>query len=248
MATTGTYLFDPQITELMDEAFERGALMDPKDIGQRHIESFFRSLKLMLNSEWSNIGCRRWMVQQATQTLTVGQSSFRMPIGAIDIVGAVLRRVNIDTELYPISRQDYLTIADKTINGRPDRYWVDRQAGNFSATLSNKVVNFWQRASNTTDTIVYDYMRQIQDPGAQKNTLQIPTNAMYAMNCGMAAYMAEKFKPERFPGLMVRYRGPDWADTTKAIKGALGELLMTDRETSDIEISVDFGSNRHTRG
>lgn len=247
MATTTTYNFDPQLAEVIDEAFERGCLMDPKDVGQRHIESFMRSLKLMLNSEWSNLGVRRWMIQQGTQTMTVGMSSFRLPIGAIDVVGAVLRRGSVDTEMYVISRQDYLTIADKTINGRPDRWWVDRQAGNFSSTLSNKVVNFWQRGSNTTDQIVYDYFRQIQDPGAQKNTLQIPPNAQDALNCGMSAYMAEKFKPERFDKLMVRYKGPDWADPKKAIGGALGALLMEDRERSDIEISVDF-SGRNTRG
>lgn len=247
MATTGTYNFDPQLVEVIDEAFERGALMDPKDVGTRHIESFLRSLKIMLNSEWSNVGIRRWMIQQATQNMTVGLANFRLPIGAIDVLGMILRRVNIDTEMYPISRQDYLTIADKTINGRPDRWYLDRQAGNFSTTLSNKMVYVWQRGSNTTDQIVYDYFRQIQDPGNPKNTPQIPANAMAALNAGMSAYMAEKFKPERFDKLMVRYRGPNWSDPTKAIGGALGELLMEDRERSDIEISVDFGSNRHTR-
>lgn len=247
MATSLTYNFDPQIAEVIDEAFERGAMMDPKDIGTRHIESFFRSLKLMINSEWSTIGIRRWMIQQGTEPMTVGKASFRLPIGAVDIVGAILRRAGIDTEMDPISRQDYLTIADKTLTGRPDRYYVDRQAGNFSSTLSNNVVHLWQCGSNTTDSVVYDYLRQMQDPGNPKNTLQIPARAMNALNCGMAAMMAEKFKPERFSALMVRYRGPDWADTTKVIKGALGELLMEDRERSDVEVSVDFGSNRHTR-
>jgi hypothetical protein len=240
VATTGTYNYDPQIVEVIDEAFERGALMDPKDIGQRHLESFFRSLKTMLNSEWSNIGVRRWMIQQAQEPMTVGKGDFRLPIGAIDIVGAVLRRSNADTELYPISRDDYLAIPTKTINGRPDRYWVDRQAGNFSATLSNKRVYLWQRGSNTTDIVVYDYFRQIQDVGAPKNTPQIPTNAMAALMAGMSAYMAEKFKPERFDKMMLRYKGPNWADPTRTIGGELGALLMEDRERSDIEISVDF--------
>jgi hypothetical protein len=240
VATTGTYTYDPQIAEVIDEAFERGALMDPKDVGQRHLESFFRSLKLMLNSEWSNLGIRRWMIQQATQALTVGLGDFRLPIGVIDVVGMVLRRSNADTEMYPISRDDYLAIPTKSINGRPDRYWVDRLAGNFSSTLSNKRVYFWQRGSNTTDEIVYDYFRQIQDPGAPSNTLQIPANAMAALNAGMAAYMAEKFKPERFDKMMLRYKGPNWADPTRTIGGELGALLMEDRERSDIEISVDF--------
>jgi hypothetical protein len=247
VATTGTYTFDPQIAEVIDEAFERGALTDPKDVGQRHLDSFFRSLKLMLNSEWSNIGIRRWMIQQAQEPMTVGKGDFRLPIGAIDIIGAVLRRSTTDTEMYSISRDDYLTIPDKNINGRPDRYWVDRQAGNFSATLSNKRVYLWQRGSNTTDIVVYDYFRQIQDPGALANTLQIPANAMAALTCGMAAYMAEKFKPERFQGLMLRYRGPNWADPTRTIGGALGELLMEDRERSDVEISMDFTSGNRFR-
>lgn len=246
MSTTNTYLFDPQIASVIDESFERGALMDPKDIGQRHLDSFFRSLKLMLNSEWSNLGVRRWMIQQATETMTVGKSSFRLPIGALDICGAVLRRDHCDTEMYPISRQDYLVIADKTINGRPDRYYVDRLSGNFSGTLSNKTVYLWQCGSNTTDLIVYDYFRQIQDAGNPKNTLQIPANALNALNCGMAAYMAEKFNPDQFDRLMVRYRGPDWARPEKTVGGALGELLMEDREKSDLDISVDFSG--HNRG
>lgn len=240
MATTGTYLYDPQIAEVMDEAFERGALMDPKDIGQRHIESFFRSLRTMLNSEWSNLGERRWMIEQTSEPMTVDKFQFRLPIGAIDVVGMVLRRNNADTEMYAISREDYLAIPDKTINGRPDRWWVDRQAGNFSTTLSNKVVNLWQRGSNTTDEIVYDYLRQIQDPGAPRNTLQIPANAMAALMAGMSAYMAEKFRPERFPLLMVRYKGPNWADPTKTVGGELGALLMEDRERSDIELMANF--------
>lgn len=221
--------------------------MDPKDVGARHIESFMRSLKLMLNSEWSNLGVRRWMIQQTSQTMSIGLDSFRLPIGAIDVVGAVYRKGSIDTEMYMISRQDYLTIADKTINGRPDRWWIDRQAGNFSSTLSNKRMYFWQRGSNAVDQIVYDYFRQVQDPGNPKNQLQIPSNAQDALNCGMAAYMAEKFKPERFGLLMTRYKGPDWADPKKSLGGALGSLLMEDRERSDIEISVDF-SGRNTRG
>jgi hypothetical protein len=194
----------------------------------------------MLNSEWSNLGLRRWMIQQATEAMTVGKGDFRLPIGAIDVVGAVLRRGTVDTEMYVISRDDYLKIPTKEINGRPDRYWVDRQAGNFSATLSNKRVYIWQRGSNTTDEIVYDYFRQIEDVGAPRNTLQIPTNAMAALNAGMAAYMAEKFKPERFEKMMLRYKGPNWSDPTRAIGGELGSLLMEDREKSDIEISVNF--------
>jgi hypothetical protein len=240
VATALTHNYDPQIAEVIDEAFERGALMDPKDVGVRHLDSFFRSLKLMLNSEWSNLGVRRWMIQRTSELMTIGKSSFHPPAGCVDILGMIIRRDETDTEMYPISRQDYLVIADKSIRGRPDRWYLDRQAGNFSPLLSSKTVYFWQCGSNTTDVLVYDYFRQIEDAGAMGNTLQIPANAMNALVCGMAAHMAEKFAPQRFEMLMVRYRGPGWADPTRSIGGALGELRMEDRERSDIEINVDF--------
>lgn len=243
--TTGTYTFDPQIAEIFDEAFEIGAGMNPADVGRQHLESAFRSLKRMLNSEWSNIGIHRWSIQQAIEPMTIGKASFRLPIGAIDVMGMVLSRDGRVTEMYPISRQEYLIIVDKALKGRPDRFYVDRQAGNFNTTLSNATVYIWQCGQNTTDSIVYDYFRQIQDPGSLKNTLQIPARAVHAITLGLAASLAAKFKIEKFEGLMRWYRGPRWQEAN-AHGGALGEMLQEDRERSDIEINMDF-TRRNSR-
>lgn len=226
MPTSGTYTFDPQINEIFDESFEMAGI-DPSAAGTSHLQSALRSLKLMLNSEWSTIGIRQWMIQQQTQAMSVGLGSFALPAGGIDVMSMVLRRNARDTEMYAISRDEYLKIVDKNLQGRPDRYFVDRQAG-------VRTVKFWQLGENATDIIVYDYFRQIQDPGPMSNTLQIPTIAMHAMTLGLAFRLAMKFSPDRAAGLGVLYRGPD----PDRIGGALDQLRQEDRERSDIEVGM----------
>ena len=226
MPTSGTYTFDPQINEIFDESFEMAGL-DPSTVGLSHIQSAFRSLKLMINSEWSTIGIRQWMIEQRTQAMSVGLGSFVLPAGSLDVMGMVLRRNGRDTEMYAISRDEYLKIVDKSLQGRPDRYFVDRHA-------NVRTVRFWQLGENATDIIVYDLFRQIQDPGPMSNTLHIPPMAMHALTLGLAFKLALKFSPDRAAGLGVLYRGPD----PNRIGGALDQLRQEDRERSDIEVGM----------
>jgi hypothetical protein len=229
MATTGTYAFDPAIAEIIDESSERAGI-DPASLGQSHLKAIFRSLRLMLNSEWSTMGIRQWMIEQASEALTINQRSFTLPVGGIDVIAAVLRRQGQDTEMAMISRNEYLTIVDKDDTGRPDRFYVDRGA-------ALRTVWFWQASENTTDIIVYDYFRQIQDVGtSMTNTLQIPPIAHDAMCAGLAARIAQKFNKPLYQGLMLEYNGGDPINP----KGKLGALRMEDRERGDIEINAQF--------
>lgn len=227
MATTGTYSFDPDIAEIFDEAFERAGIA-PQAIGASHVRSALRSLKFMLNSEWSTIGVRQWQIQQGTQQMTsVGQTSFTLPVGAIDIMQAVLRRDGVDIEMTALSRSDYLVIPDKNVRGRPDRYFVDRQAG-------TRTVYFWQAAENTTDVIVYDYFRQMEDAGRMSNTLQMPVYALEACVTGLAYNLAVKFNIERAGGLRVAYGGEAYPHRIDG--GALERMRQEDRERGDIHL------------
>lgn len=223
MTTTNTFTFDPDIAELFEEAYERAGI-DPRALGASHTRSALRSLKLMLNSEWATIGVRQWMIDQGTAELTPDQKNFNLPAGGIDILQAVLRRAGHDTELYPISRSDYLIIVDKDLRGRPDRYFVERVAG-------TKIAHFWPASENSTDVIVYDYFRQMQDVGELSNTLQMPAHAFEACVAGLAWRLAVKFQPERARMLETYYRGPD----PSKIGGCLELMRQEDRERGDIQ-------------
>lgn len=228
MSTTGTFAFDPTLDDIFAEAFERAGV-DPAAPGGRHLKSFFRSLRYMLNSEWSLVGVRQWMVEQADQVLTVGSSSFDLPAGAIDVTEAVLIRDARHSEMYVSSRNEFLLLVDPLIAGRPDRYYVERRS-------SVKTFHFW-RVADRTDTIRYNYFRQMEDVGgALQNTLQLPAYAQEAMIAGLSAHLARKFNKAAFPDLWAYYWGPDINNPG----GVLNRMRMEDREKGDIELMGVF--------
>ena len=239
MTTSGTFIYNPFIAELFDEAFENAGV-DPSVSGGAHIKSAQRSLRLLLNSEWSTIGIRNWMVAQETHTTAVGETSFVLPAGGMDIVEAVLRRPNpntstfSDVEMYAITRNEYYTLVTKQNQGRPDRYWVERLG-------DTKVVHYWQAGSNTTDQIVYSMFQQNQDvTSSMSNTLGLPTYAYAALAAGLAARLALKWNPQKYELLQAVYAGPQWAENPLNPGGLLGMLRVEDRERGDIDTYPAF--------
>ena len=68
MTTSGTAAFNPSITEIMEEAYERAGLELRSGYD---IKTARRSLNI-LAAEWSNRGLNLWTIEQGTQTLTPG--------------------------------------------------------------------------------------------------------------------------------------------------------------------------------
>jgi hypothetical protein len=233
MPTSGTYNFTSLVREVFDEAFERAGV-DLIAVGTYHLKGAFRSLRMMLNSEWSTIGIRQWQIAEAqVHTVAVGEVSFLLPLGQLDITEAVLRRQGAgvtpaDVEMYPITRDEYTMITNKQIQGRPDRYFVDRQFG-------QKVVYYWQAGSNTTDQIIFNAFHQNQDVADNMvANLDIPTYAYEALCAGLAAKFALKWNQQRFEMLQALYAGPQWAQNPLNPGGALGALRAEDRERGDL--------------
>lgn len=235
MPESGTFLYNPFVAELLEEAVENAGI-DPAATGGQHIKSFQRSLRFMVNSEWATHGIRNWMVNQQTHTTGVGETSFVLPAGGMDVVEAVLRRGGpaSDIEMYAITRNEYLTIVNKFTQGRADRYWVERLG-------DTKVMHYWQAGSNTTDQIIYNMFQQNQDiTSALQLNLGLPVYAYAALAMGLSARMALKWNPERYELLQTAYAGPQWAENPANPGGLLGLLLIEDRERGDIDTYPAF--------
>lgn len=197
MASTGTYLFDPNLASSADEASERAGL-DLQVITGQHIISIRRSAGFMLSS-WANRGHRQWTFEQVQHTVAIDEVSFDLPVGTIEVQSAVVRRNGVDTEIYPISRGDYLILHDKNLIGRPDRYFVDRRR---DTDGTNQVqVFFWLAGENVTDIIIMNVYKQIADVGNAQNTLDIPFRFQEAFVSELAARIAQKYKPEKYTEL-----------------------------------------------
>ena len=190
MATSATYAFSPRVAEILDEAWERCGL-DPATLDVRHIVSAKRSLNLLLRSELSADQINLWKVVEATTTPAAGASSTTLAAGVIDVLEAVTRDGgDNDTPMVPISRSDWLVIPDKTISGRPDRYWVDRATG-------TKTLHFWPVMGSTSYTLVMNQLYTIQDAGDLHNEADLPDLWQDVVCAGLAKRMAVKFAPDR---------------------------------------------------
>jgi hypothetical protein len=223
--------FAPDIALVLDESFERAGIA-PEAIGQSHLDSAFRSMRLMLNSEWHTLGIRQWMIQDAQQTMVQGQPMWVMPAGAIDIFDAVIRRQNRDTPINRMAAAEYLEIPDKSQTGRPDRYFVQR--------FYNQVnVFMWRTPENSTDIIVYKYFAQMASVESDlSNTLQMPPHVLEAFHSGLAAKLALKFNIQRFELLNTLYLGP--AQDVANPKGMLGAAMMEDRDRADVYLTIQL--------
>jgi len=245
LATTGTYGFDPQLVDYIDEASERCGI-DPADLKARHIRSAIRSANLMF-SDWQNWGFKQHTLSFQSEVLTsVGQQTFELPIGGIDIFHATLKRDGRESEMYPISRSDYNALHDKTLTGRPDRYFVDR--GSYIGTDPRSTVYLWQAAENTSDTIELWYVRSHEEVGDPSNTLDINSLWFEAFAAGLAYMLSFKFAPDRTDALKTHYVGRNFDEFKNSIPGgALGRAMGNDRDTGDAVLRVRYDRYRGRR-
>ena len=114
MAVTGTFATDHLVADYTEEAFERAGLSQ-LTLTQEHTLSIRRSMNFIFSS-WATKGAFQWKFVQHTHTPTaIGETQFNLPEGTIGIETMVVRRQGTDTEMYAISRSDYLIIHDKNI-------------------------------------------------------------------------------------------------------------------------------------
>ena len=193
MTTSGSRDFNMDVGEIIEEAYERCGLEVRTGYDARTAR---RSLNIMF-AEWANRGLNLWTVNEGTITLTQGQAQETLTSDVVDVLEMVLRRDNTDYEIERISRGEYLTLPNKTTQGRPSQFYFDRQI--------DPVINLWSVPENSTDQIVYYYVRRIEDADALVNTTDMPFRFYPCMVAGLAYYVSMKRAPERAQLLKVVY-------------------------------------------
>jgi len=155
MATSGTALFNLDMGDLIEEAFER--------CGQQVRSGYdFRTASRsvnMLTIEWANRGINLWTIEQGQIPINIngGQISYPIPVDTIDLYDHVIRQGSgqnqVDINITRISGDTYLTIPTKNAYGRPIQVWIDRQSGNTDATPVTSVASGYPISA--TDTTIY---------------------------------------------------------------------------------------------
>lgn len=152
--TSGTSSFNLDLTELVEEAFERCGSQSRSGYD---LKTARRSINLM-TIEWANKGINLWTIEQMSIPLVANQGIYALPVDTIDILDAVTRVNNgnvstqSDVNLSRISETDYSTLPNKLTTGRPIQMWVDRQTGN--SDLTAYVLAAAVSATDTSITLV----------------------------------------------------------------------------------------------
>tara|TARA_Y100001973_G_C5208258_1_gene343331 strand:+ start:568 stop:1233 length:666 start_codon:yes stop_codon:yes gene_type:complete len=193
MALSGSRDFNLDVGEVIEEAYERCGLEVRTGYDAKTAR---RSLNLMF-ADWANRGLNLWTVNQGTINLTQGQAQETLASDIVDLLEVVLRRDSTDFTVQRISRGEYVTLPDKTTQGRTSQYYFDRQI--------TPILNLWAVPENSTDQIIYYYVRRIQDADALVNTTDMPFRFYPCMVAGLAYYMSMKRAPDRVQMLKAVY-------------------------------------------
>lgn len=193
MAVSGSTNFELDVSDYIEEAFERCGLEVRTGYD---LKTAKRSLNLLF-ADWANRGLNQWTIVQRTQTVTQADGNYDLGADVIDVLSMVVRRSNNDIAMSKISRDTYLNIPSKTTQGRPTQFFIDRQI--------SPVINIWPVPENSTDVLVFDCLTRIDDADTYTNTTEVPFRFYPCLAAGLAYYLSIKRAPDRIQVLKAIY-------------------------------------------
>ena len=206
--------FNPQIDEIIEEAYERTGVLGTRTGYQ--LRSARRSLNIMFQ-EWGNRGVHLWKVKLAKVPLVEGQAEYSFASDSVNfpqdistVLEAYYRNNSTTTDpqdvaITQISRSQYSQTPNKLTKGTPSQYYVARRLNPsifLYATPSSSV------SSTTTPSnfqLCFYYLSKIQDVGAYNNTSDVVNRFYPCMMSGLAYYLSLKYSPEMSQELERRY-------------------------------------------
>ena len=193
MAVSGSANFELDVSDYIEEAFERCGLEVKTGYD---LKTDKRSMNLMF-AEWANRGLNQWTIAQRSLSLATGTSHYTLGADVIDVLSAVIRRSGTDISMEKISRDEYLNIPNKTTEARPTQFFIDRQ--------TTPVVKIWPAPENSTDVIFYDALTRIDDADTFTNTIDVPFRFYPCLAAGLAYYLSMKRAPDCIQMLKAAY-------------------------------------------
>jgi hypothetical protein len=237
--TSGTSVFNLDLNEIIEEAFERCGL--EVRTGYEH-RTARRSMNLMF-TEWANRGINLWTIEQGQIAMTTGTITYALPVDTVDLVEQIIRTQTgieqTDINISRISVDTYATIPNKNAQGRPIQVWINRQSGqiyplpgpygtNQTTGVLPPNINVWPAPDQDNYyTFVYWRLRRMQDAGTGTNIQDIPFRLLNCLVSGLAYYISLKI--------------PEAAQRVAMLKEMYEEQLMLalseDREKAPLRLA-----------
>ena len=245
MAVSDTYVFNPDIGDIVEEAYEQAGLELRSGYDLRTAR---RSLNL-ITLEWQNRGLNLWTMTQETISadsagtslgsdnyLNKGTASYNIATSTSTLFDLVLRTnagevsSQSDYHLNRISQPTYATIPNKLTQARPLQYYPERkEILNFtSSTDQSSTITLWPVPDkDSTYSIIYWRMKRIADTGNDASeTAGVPDRFIPALISGLAYQIALK--------------NPSVSDRVQMLKQLYEEQFQLAAEEDRVKTSAMF--------
>ena len=212
--TSGEAEFNPQIDEIIEEAFERTGVQGTRTGYQ--LKSARRSLNIMFQ-EWANRGVHLWKVKLAKVPLVEGQAEYNFASDSanfpddIDSVLEAYYRDNStptapeDIALTKIDRSQYSQTPNKLAKGTPSQYYVERKLNPSIFLYTTPSSSVSSTTTPSSFQFCFYYLAKIQDAGSYNFTTDIVNRFYPCMMSGLAYYLSQKYSPAMSQELERRY-------------------------------------------
>ena len=222
MATSGTFNFNLDIDEVIQEATEM--IGGEQTLGHTPA-SARRSINLMLK-DWQNRGILLWSTYTTLVTVITSTTTYALSDSTLDALEVVLRRDNTDVQLQRISFEEYQLVPNKTQTGRSTQFTVKRNR-------DNPTIFLWPIPENSTDILNIEGIRELEDvnKSADQNA-DMPKRFLPPLTCGLSYYLSMKT-----PGIEMDRIGMLKSNYEALLQTALEE----DRERANLFLKPKLG-------
>ena len=184
MATSGTYNFNLDIDEIIQEATEM--IGGEQTLGHEP-KSARRSINLMLN-DWQNRGILLWSTFTTAVTVSTSVTTYDLADSITDTLIVTYRETvtGTETKLERKTFEEYNIIPEKSQTGRPTQYAVKRN-------LSNPSLFLYPVPNVATGILTIEAIRQVADVNkSYQQNADAPVRFLPCLTAGLAYYMSLK--------------------------------------------------------
>ena len=222
MATSGTYNFNLDIDEIVEEAHERAGL------GRAYSGADYRTARRSLNllgQEFANKGINLWTIREGTLSLNQNGGVYTLPSYVLAILDHSVRTGSgtgqSDLAITRMSLGEWASLTNKNSTGRPNKLYIER-------LRDGPRLYPWPVPDNDTYTLVYYYVSMIEDSTSGTITqYDAPTRFLPAIVSGLSYHIALK--------------NPNTMDRVPMLKQIYDEdfslAAQEDRDRSDFKIT-----------
>jgi hypothetical protein len=214
--TTGTTNFAPSLGDFVITAYARCGIRRTELLTQ-HLQDARTETNLIM-AKWTASGVNLWSVDLYSIPLVAGAKTYSVPDDTVFLLDVYLTQNGIDRLITPLSRSDYASLANKTMEGTPTSYWFDRQL--------HPTITLWLVPNDGTTVLKFYRATQLQDASLGSATgVEVPYRFFDAFSWELSWRLASIYAPDRAVALKA-VADEAWKNAIQSDTENLGVRIM----------------------